>query len=61
MRTIEIIVSQTGETKVTTKGFAGRSCKDATRDLEAALGKATAEKLTPEYFQQATTDRRLTQ
>ena len=49
--TIEVIVSATGETKVETKGFAGSSCRDASKLLEEALGKSHQEKLTPEFYQ----------
>jgi hypothetical protein len=51
-RTIEITVSPEGATSIKTTGFTGSSCKDATRDLERALGVAGREQLTPEYFQQ---------
>ena len=48
-KTIEIIISPKGETTVTTKGFQGSSCKEASRFLEEALGDRTQEKLTSEY------------
>jgi hypothetical protein len=50
-QTIEIIVSPAGATTVTTKGFAGTSCRDASRFIEQALGKQTDERLTPEFYQ----------
>lgn len=53
MKTIEIIVSSTGETSLHTQGFAGRDCLEATRRLEAALGRKTAEHLTSEFYQRA--------
>ncbi|MCH7727466.1 MAG: DUF2997 domain-containing protein, partial [Planctomycetes bacterium] len=31
MKTIEIIVSPTGETKIETKGFSGAECRDASK------------------------------
>ena len=37
---IEITVSPEGATSINTTGFTGSSCKDATRDLERALGVA---------------------
>ena len=49
---IEITVSPQGATSIKTTGFSGSSCKDATRDLERALGVAGRETLLPEYFQQ---------
>ena len=51
--TIEIIVSPTGATTVTTKGFAGKSCREATKFLEETLGKRVSETLTPEFHQSA--------
>lgn len=49
-KTIEIIVSPTGETSLQTHGFAGRDCLEATRKLQAALGHTTAERLTAEFY-----------
>ena len=49
-RTIEVIVSSTGETKVETKGFAGGECQEASRFIEQALGRRTAETLTAEFY-----------
>lgn len=51
MRTIEIVVSPNGETSVQTKGFAGSSCRDASRLIELALGQRTSEQLTAEFHQ----------
>jgi hypothetical protein len=51
-KTIEITVSPEGATSIKTTGFTGGSCKDATRELERALGVAGRESLLPEYFQQ---------
>ncbi|MEQ8788671.1 MAG: DUF2997 domain-containing protein [Pirellulaceae bacterium] len=51
---IEIVVSPTGETKIETKGFAGAECREASRFLETALGKQTAEQLTAEFHQVST-------
>ena len=52
MRTIEIIVSPKGETTVQTKGFAGASCREASKFIEQALGQQTGEQLTAEFHQQ---------
>jgi hypothetical protein len=49
---IEIIVSPTGQTTIETKGFAGSSCRDASRFLEEALGLRTDERLTGEFYGQ---------
>ena len=51
MKTIVIIVSPTGETTVTTKGFTGASCREASKFIEQALGQRTGEQLTTEFHQ----------
>lgn len=48
---IEVIVSPTGRALVQTIGFSGQECRDATRALEVALGQATAEQVTAEFYQ----------
>jgi len=48
-KTIEIIVSPKGEAIVTTKGFAGSSCREASKFIEQALGQRTDERLTAEF------------
>ncbi len=50
-KTIEIIVSPKGETTVTTRGFAGSSCRDASKFLEDTLGQRAGETLTGEFHQ----------
>ena len=50
-RVIEVIVSPRGETTVQTKGYAGGDCLLASKFLEQALGIATAEHKSTEYFQ----------
>lgn len=52
-KTIEITVSPEGAVSIKTQGFAGSSCRDATRDLERALGVSGREHLLPEYFNQS--------
>ena len=49
-KTIEITVSPEGATSIKASGFTGSSCRDATRDLERALGLAGKESLLPEYY-----------
>ena len=49
MKTIEIIVSPDGQTRLETRGFAGPACREASRFLEKALGQATAEQVTAEF------------
>ena len=55
-RIIEIIVTAKGETTVTTKGFAGSSCRDASKFVEQALGQQTSETLTAEFHQAQAVD-----
>ena len=50
-KTIEITVSLQGETKVETKGFTGGSCREASRLIEQALGKKSAEQMTAEFYE----------
>lgn len=56
MKTIEIIVGPKGETVLTTKGFAGASCRDASRSLEEALGQRLGEQVTAEFHQAQQTE-----
>jgi hypothetical protein len=58
---IEITVSPEGATSIKTEGFSGSSCKDATRDLEKALGVAGRETLLPEFYNQTSTGEQLRQ
>jgi len=54
VKTIEIIVSPKGEATVTTKGFAGSSCRDASKFIEQALGQRIGERLTNDFHIQQT-------
>ena len=58
---IEITVSPEGATSIKTTGFTGSSCKDATRDLERALGVSSRESLLPEFYNQTNTGEQLRQ
>jgi hypothetical protein len=51
---IEVVVSPTGETKIETKGFAGSSCRVASRFLEEALGQRVGEQRTAEFHAAST-------
>jgi hypothetical protein len=53
MKTIEIIVSPTGELRVETRGYHGSECLEATRQLESTLGAKTSEQLTGEFYRQS--------
>lgn len=61
MKSIEITVSPTGETKVETKGFTGSECRDASKFVEQALGQRTAEQLKGEFHQEQPVNRDLRQ
>jgi hypothetical protein len=54
-KTIEITVSPEGAVNIKTAGFTGSSCRDATRDIERALGVAGREHLLPEFYGQTKT------
>ncbi len=49
MKTIEVVISPSGQTSITTKGFSGPACREASRFLESALGTRLSEQLTAEY------------
>ena len=53
IKTIEVIVSPQGETVVQTKGFAGASCREASKAMEQALGLVQSDKPTAEMYEQA--------
>ena len=50
-RTIEIVISTTGEILIDAIGFKGADCAQATRFLEEALGTAQNKVRKPEYLQ----------
>jgi hypothetical protein len=58
---IEITVSPEGATSIKTSGFIGGSCRDATRDIERALGVSGRESLLPEFHAQAQSSEQLRQ
>ena len=61
MKTIEITIDPQGRTRVETKGFTGKECREASKFVEDALGQRTAEKLTAEFYQDQKTDQNLRQ
>ena len=61
MKTIEITVGPRGETEVETRGFTGPECREASRFVEQALGRRTAETLTAEFHQGQALDQDLRQ
>jgi hypothetical protein len=60
-KTIEITVSPAGDVSIKTAGFTSSSCKDATRDIERALGVARTEHLLPEFYNRTNTGEQLRQ
>ena len=61
VRIIEVTVSPQGETTVQTKGFVGAECLQASRWLEQALGIATGDVKTAEFYQQAVAEQQAQQ
>ena len=49
MKSIEVVISPSGESRLETKGFDGPTCRAASELLERALGTATGEQLTSEF------------
>jgi hypothetical protein len=58
---IEITVSTEGAVSIKTTGFYGSSCRDATRDIERALGVSGKESLLPEFYNQTSTGQQVQQ
>ena len=56
MKTIEILIGPKGEISVTTRGFRGAGCRNASRSLEEALGQRIGERLTAEFHQAQTAE-----
>ena len=53
MKSIEILVSPTGELRIDAVGFSGADCDQATAFLEEALGKVEAKQRKPEFYRKA--------
>lgn len=50
MKMIVVDILDTGEIKLETRGFQGKSCIKETQFLKDLLGKETATQLTPAYY-----------
>lgn len=50
MKTINIDVDANGGTTVEAEGFSGKECSDATKIIEQAIGKVTADRKTADYY-----------
>lgn len=51
MKEIVLMIDDDGKTKLQTKGFRGKSCMQASKFLEDALGNTISNEFTPEYFE----------
>jgi hypothetical protein len=60
-KVIEIVVNPRGEATVQTRGFSGPECREASKFVEQALGRTTAEALTAEFHQDQSVDQQLKQ
>jgi len=60
-RIIELLVSPKGETTLQTKGYAGADCQHASKWLEQALGVATKDHKTAEFYQYTQAEQHLDQ
>jgi len=58
---IEITIDPKGNSKLQTKGFAGSSCRDASRLLERALGVVESDVPTTEMYQAAPAEQQIRQ
>lgn len=47
---IKVRIAKDGSTQISTEGFEGQACKDATKQLEAALGTVVEDKPTQEMY-----------
>jgi hypothetical protein len=60
-RLIEVVVSPQGEATVQTKGYSGGDCLLASKFLEQALGPATGDRKTSEFYQAAQAEQHVRQ
>jgi hypothetical protein len=60
-RIIEVTVSPQGEATVQTKGYTGSDCLQASKFLEQALGIATSEYKTSEFYQSTASEQHIQQ
>lgn len=51
MKEIILTVDSNGATKIQTKGYKGKSCMNASKFLEDALGEGKDVQYTPEYYE----------
>lgn len=53
MKQIIVTIEEDGKSTVEAQCFKGKTCQDATKEIESALGSVTATKIKPEYHQKA--------
>ena len=53
MKLIEIVITPDGHTHLETKGYAGGECREASRQMEQALGIVKSDQSTAEMYAQA--------
>jgi DUF2997 family protein len=61
MKTIEIIIDPGGEARLQTRGYAGASCREASKLLEQALGTVQSDTPTSEMYQSQTQSQQVRQ
>jgi hypothetical protein len=61
MKTIDVIVSPTGEAVIQTRGFSGATCREASKAIEQALGVQQSDQPTAEMFEAHKVDQPLSQ
>ena len=55
MTQIVVVIDPDGNTEIEVQGMSGRSCRDATKALEEALGVVTKTTNTTDYYRQEVT------
>ena len=56
--TIRVKIDKEGNLQIEAQGFKGKSCTEATADLEVFLGKAGEKELTADYYKKDTGDKK---
>ena len=58
MKTIELLISPSGQLTLNAVGYQGADCEKATAFLEQALGKLASTQRKPEWYRQAVRQRK---
>jgi hypothetical protein len=61
VKTIQIIIDTNGQSRLETQGFTGSSCREASKQLEQALGIVQSDTPTAELYQSVTDQQPLRQ